>query len=256
MTGLSTATSIALIPTIAGVTFRQLVGRRRAVLLLLLSAVPVLLALMMRAADVQEVDVAAGGLLDRLIVGLVLPIIAVLFGTAAFGAEIEDGTIVYLLAKPVPRWAVVTAKLIAVVGATAVLAAGSAAVTSFIAVTWLGDEATRIAAVYILASAVGAVCYVALFITLSLFTRRALLVGFGYLLIWEGTLSSLLPGIANLSVRQYALGVGQLITELPSSWGAVLKPETALPLSIVLLVVCVVLSTRRLMRFEISGSGD
>jgi ABC-2 type transport system permease protein len=256
MTGLSTTKSLGLVPTIAGVTFRQLVGRRRALLLLLLCAVPVLVALMMRGADVRDVDAAAGGVLDRLIVGLILPIVAVLFGTAAFGAEIEDGTIVYLLAKPVPRWAIVAAKILAAVGATAALTVGSVALSSLIAITRLGDEATRIAEVYLLATAVGSICYVAVFVALSLFTRRALMIGFAYVLIWEGTLSSLLPGIANLSIRQYALGVGQLVTKVPSSWGAELEPETAVPLAVIVVVAATVLATRRLMRLEISGETD
>jgi ABC-2 type transport system permease protein len=256
MTGLSYSRSISLIPTIALVTFRQLLGRRRALLLLLLAAVPVLVAMLMRAAQVDDVDVVAGGLLDGLIVALILPIVAVLFGTAAFGAEIEDGTIVYLLAKPVPRWAIVAAKVLAVAGATIALTVGSVLLSSVIAILWLGELGVRMTGVYVLATAVGAICYVALFIALSLFTRRALLIGFAYLLIWEGALSSLLPGIANLSVRQYALGVGQLVADLPSGWGATLKPGTAVPLAIILVVVAMLLATRRLMRFEISGSSD
>ena len=53
----------------------------------------------------------------------------------------------------------------------------------------------------------GSACYVSLFLALSLFTRRALVIGIGYMLVWEGALSVMLPGIANLSIRQYALGV-------------------------------------------------
>ena len=63
---------------------------------------------------------------------------------------------------------------------------------------------------------VGSLCYVALFLALSLFTRRALVIGIGYSLVWEGALSSLLPGIANLSVRQYALGAGDGFYQLTS----------------------------------------
>ena len=35
---------------------------------------------------------------------IVLPLAAVLFGTGAFGAENDEGTILYLLAKPISRW--------------------------------------------------------------------------------------------------------------------------------------------------------
>lgn len=256
MTTLSHARSVSVIPTIALVTFRQLLGRRRALLLLLLATVPILVAILMRAAGVQDINLLAGGILDQLIMALILPLVAVLFGTAAFGAEIEDGTIIYLLAKPVARWAIVTAKLVAVAGATVALTLGSVLISAAIAILGVGDLGVRITGAYAVATVVGAICYVAVFIALSLFTRRALLIGFAYLLIWEGALSSLLPGIANLSVRQYALGVGQLVTELPRGWGANLQPGTAVPLAIILVVVALALATRRLMRFEISGSGD
>ena len=32
-----------------------------------------------------------------------MPLVAVIFGTGALGSELDDGTVVYLLAKPVPR---------------------------------------------------------------------------------------------------------------------------------------------------------
>jgi ABC-2 type transport system permease protein len=87
------------------ITLRQLLGRRRTILLLLLAAIPVLLAIVFRAANDADLEGFASGVLDAVAVTLLLPIVAVLFGTAAFGAEIEDGTILYLLAKPISRWA-------------------------------------------------------------------------------------------------------------------------------------------------------
>jgi len=255
MTALPHSTSVSLIPHIALVTVRQLLGRRRALLLLLLSAVPVLIAVLYRLAGAEKVDGFAGGVLEVLCLNLILPIMAVLFGTAAFGAEIEDGTIVYLMAKPVARWALVTAKLLAAIGLTAVLAVGSVVIASAIAIVPLGERGLQATEVYGTAMLVGAVCYVALFVALSLFTRRALLLGFGYVLIWEGALSNLLPGIANLSIRQYSMGVGQLFYDLAPE-RARLEPATAIPLAAILVVVATLLATRRLMRLELSGSGD
>jgi ABC-2 type transport system permease protein len=103
--------------------------------------------------------------------------------------------------------------------------------------------------------AVGSVCYVSLFLVLSLFTRRALLIGFVYVLVWEGALSSLLPGIANLSIRQYALGVGTAFWQM-SSKEAHLSASTALPLAVIVVVVAFSLATWRLTRFELPGGTD
>jgi ABC-2 type transport system permease protein len=107
----------------------------------------------------------------------------------------------------------------------------------------------------VLAMVVGSVCYVSLFLALSLFTRRALVIGIGYMLVWEGALSTLLPGIANLSIRQYALGAGDGFFQLTEE-AARLSPTTAVTLSAVLTVVALALAIRRLMRFELSGSTD
>ena len=213
------------------------------------------MALLIRAAGETDVDNFTGGVLDALCLTLVLPIVAVLFGTAAFGAEIEDGTIVYLMAKPVARWAIVAGKVLAAAGVTAVLAAGSVVIASAVVILPQGDRGLWATEVYAAAMIVGSLCYVSLFVALSLFTRRALLLGFGYVLIWEGALSNLMPGIANLSIRQYALGVGQIFYDLKPEF-ARLEPPTAIPLVIILLVVTMVLATRRLMRFEITGGTD
>ncbi len=247
--------SLASVPVILQITFRQLLGRRRTLLLLLLSAVPVLLAIVFWAANVNDVAGFAGGVLDAVGVTLLLPIVAVLFGTAAFGAEIEDGTILYVLAKPISRWAIVIAKLIGAAGLTALLTILSVLVSGAIVLAPLGEPGAAAWRAFVAAMAVGSICYVSLFLTLSLFTRRALLIGLVYVLVWEGALSALLPGIANLSIRQYSLGVANAFWQIDPK-EASLSPSTALPLAIVLVVVCLVIATRRLMRFELPGGTD
>ena len=89
---------------------RQLLGRRRTLLLVLLVRVPVLLALVFRAADADRRRALHAHRRSTPRVTLLLPLVAVLFGTAAFGAEIEDGTVVYLLAKPIRAGSIVLAK--------------------------------------------------------------------------------------------------------------------------------------------------
>jgi ABC-2 type transport system permease protein len=247
--------SVAAVPEITRITLRQLVSRRRALLLVLLSAAPVALAVVARLFKWNDAEGFGVLVLNGLALVFLLPLVAVLFGTAAFGAEIEDGTIVYLMAKPVGRWAIVVAKLLSTTAVTAALTIGSVLVASAIAELPLGQQGVQVTEVYVTAMAVGSICYVSLFVAFSLFTRRALLIGLGYMLIWEGALSNLLPGIANLSIRQYALGAGQLFYDLPPRQAA-LEPQTALPLAAILVVVAAVVATWRLMRFEISGSGD
>jgi ABC-2 type transport system permease protein len=247
--------SVAAVPLIVRVTLRQLMGRRRTVLLLLLAAIPILLAVVFWAAGQVDVHDFASGVLDAVGVTLLLPIVAVLFGTAAFGAEIEDGTVVYLLAKPISRWAIVLAKLVGAAGMTAFLTMASVFVSGAIVLAPLGEDGAAATRAFVAAMAVGSICYVSLFLVLSLFTRRALLIGLIYVLVWEGALSNLLPGIANLSIRQYSVGVANAFWQMRPE-EARLSPSTALPLAIVLVVVALALATWRLMRFELPGGSD
>ena len=255
MNGGSRSSSIRAIPEIVRVTLRQLLGRRRTILLLLLSVVPILMAVVFVAAGESDVDGFASSVLDVFSVTMLLPIVAVLFGTAAFGAEIEDGTIVYLLAKPISRWVVIVGKLIGATALTALLTMVSVSIAGLIALVPQGEHGMAALIGFLAAMAVGSVCYVSFFMALSLFTRRALMIGIFYFLIWEGLLSSLLAGIANFSIRQYSLGVATAFFPM-SGQEARLTPGTALPLAAILVVVALTLATRRLMRFELSGSGD
>jgi ABC-2 type transport system permease protein len=246
--------SLSAIPLIVQVTLRQLLGRRRAILLVLLSAVPILLAAVFRAGNDTKIPDFATGVLDAVAVTLLLPIVAVLFGTAAFGAEVEDGTILYLLAKPISRWAIVAAKFVGAFGVTALLTIVSVLISGAIALGAGGEQGAEATRAFIAAMLVGSICYVSVFLTLSLFTRRALLIGLVYVLVWEGALSSLLPGIANLSIRQYALGIASAFWKMPDE--ARLTPSTALPLAIIVVVIALVLATWRLRRFELPGGTD
>jgi hypothetical protein len=75
------------------------------------------------------------------------------------------------------------------------------------------------------------------------------------MLVWEGALSFILTGIANLSIRQYALGASKTVYELPLQ-EARLSAETAWILASVLVIVALLIATWKLMRFELPGGSD
>ncbi|MBA3587117.1 MAG: ABC transporter permease, partial [Chloroflexi bacterium] len=102
-----------MISTLASLTFRALLNRRRTLLLGLLGGVIVVVAVVYRlsaSADAEALDFT-GRLLANFGVAVLLPLVAVIVGTAALGSELDDGTIVYLLAKPIPRSVIVFVKL-------------------------------------------------------------------------------------------------------------------------------------------------
>ena len=255
MNGQRHVNPIVAVSEIARVSLRQLLGRRRTLLLVLLSVLPVLLAITFRLGGRTDIEPFTRRSFDVVTMTIVLPLVAILFGSGAFGAEIDDGTIVYLLAKPVPRWIVVAAKALSAVAVAILLTGASTALAGVIGLFPAGNEGVLATEAEVLAVVVGSVCYVALFLALSLFTRRALVIGIGYMLVWEGALSFILPGIANLSIRQYALGASKAIYVLPLQ-EARLSAETAFILSGILVAATLIVATWRLMRFELPGDSD
>ena len=103
--------------TISWITARGLFGRRRFLLLLPLPVLLVGLAVMSRSFGV-----AASNWGQPVLVGLglavVLPVVALIVGTGVLGSEIDDGTIVHILTKPLPRWQIVLPKLAVATGVT------------------------------------------------------------------------------------------------------------------------------------------
>jgi ABC-2 type transport system permease protein len=240
---------------ISRVTLRQLLGRRRTLLLVFLAALPVLLAVAFRVAGETEVERFTRRIFDTITMTILMPLVAILFGAGAFGAEIDDGTVVYLLAKPVPRWIAVAAKAFTAMAMAILLTGTSTALAGIIDMVPAGSDGVSATLAQVLAVVVGSACYVSLFLAVSLFTRRALVLGIGYMLVWEGALSFMLAGIANLSIRQYSLGASTAIYKLPLA-EVRLSAETAFVLSGVLVVVALVVAAWKLMRFELPGGSD
>ena len=181
-------------------TLRSLLGRRRAALLLVLPVLLLFLAWIVRAASGSD-PTSAAQLLSSFALGTVLPLLGLIAGTGAIGPEIDDGSIVYLLAKPVNRHTIVLSKLVVAVGAVLAFAA----VPTFAAGLVLAGTRANLAAGYALAVAVAGVAYCALFLLLAILTRTAVVIGLLYAIVWEGVVGGFVPGAQSLSVRQWAL---------------------------------------------------
>ena len=237
------------------VTARQLLGRRRTLLMALLALVPVLLAIIYRVGGSETGSIGGdreflAALFDALIITLLLPLVALLMGTSAFGAEIEDGTVIYLLAKPVGRLHLVLAKLAVAAGASFVLVGSSTLVAGLIVLGGVPDGPGLVAG-YLIGIAAGSVLYGAVFVALSLVTGRALIAGLIYVLIWEGLLASFFAGIQVLSIRQYVLGIADAAGVGGRITNDTLPAGSALAIGSVVLVVAVATGFRRLRSFEV-----
>ena len=237
---------------IARITLRQLLSRRRTILLLLLGLVMILVALALRVggnpANAQRVT---GTLLSTMGIGTLMPLVALLFGTGAIGSELEDGTAVYLLAKPISRATILLTKLVVAIGCSIPITCVPIFLAGIIGAGGLGDG---LVIAFTLAAVAGTAIYCAVFVALSLITGRALIFGLGYVLIWEGLLAGLFAGTRTFSIRQQTLAFADALTDVPRAvFHAELDLTTALVVAVVVGVGATVLAIRRLRRIEIAG---
>lgn len=236
--------------TLARLAFRQFTGSRRALLVVVLGALPVLMALLM-SAQTTGAEAALknyGWLFHLLTVSVLLPIVALVVGTSVFGAEVDDGTIAYVLGKPVARWRIVLTRIVAAGTATAAVLVPSTFLSATVGLR--GANAPGMAAACTAAVAVGGFLYCALFVALSLSTRRALVAGLAYVVLWEGSLSNTFGGSRALSIRQYTLAFAEEMSS-SSALGGRLDAGVALPMAVAVTVLATVHAIRRLRRFEI-----
>ena len=241
-----------MIEAILRLTVRSLLNRRRSVLMLLLALIPVFIALLVRLAgrDANPVRIEVN-ILDGLVVRTVLPLIALVLGTAAMGSEIEDGTVVYVLTKPVARWRIVIAKLLAAGGLTAALTAPAVLVTGLLVAGDQGGGA-QIAVAYAIASVIGSFLYSAVFLAASVATGRALIIGLVYTLLWEGLLAGLFAGTRAFSIREYTIGIAGILD--PDRIHPPLDAATSIVGAVGALVVALLLATRWLTSFQVRSA--
>jgi ABC-2 type transport system permease protein len=239
-------TAVTLSPTVVRLGTRSVFGHKRGILLFLLPVLLLGLAALIRGLAGQDPTIAVD-VLTSLGLTVVVPLVALLATTGLLAPEIDDGSISYLLAKPISRHTIVISKL--VVAAICVLI--FAAVPMLVAGLILLPDEPRLALGFALGSLVGGLAYCALFALLSVLSRHAVVIGLIYLLIWEGLLGGLLDGVRWLSITRWAGAIVEEVADLAlvENLGAVY--------SVVAMAVVTVLGTwltgRRLRAFNLTG---
>jgi ABC-2 type transport system permease protein len=189
-------------PTVARLTARSLLGRRRAYLLMALPGVLILLCVLVRLLAGEDNDITVG-ILGGFALSTLVPLLGLIAGTGSIGPEIDDGPIVYLLSKPLSRHSIAGTK--AAVAATVVSV--FAAVPVLVAGLVLAGTSERLAAGYFLGALVAGLAYATLFLLLAVVTRHAVVIGLIYALIWESLVGSYVPGAQTLSIQQWSLAL-------------------------------------------------
>ncbi|MFC8268200.1 ABC transporter permease [Streptomyces cinereoruber] len=234
-------------PTVARLTYRALLGRRRALILFLLPAMLLAISAAIRVLNGAD-DQAAADVLGGFALATMVPLIGVIAGTGAIGPEIDDGSIVYLLSKPVKRPTIIFTKLIVAIAVTMAFSAVPTLIAGFI----LNGNGQQVAVAYTVAALVASITYSALFLLLGTVSRHAVVIGLVYALVWETLFGSLIAGARTLSVQQWALALAEKVTG-----GGLVTSDVGLPTAVVLLVAVTVAATwfagQKLRRLTLAG---
>ena len=248
--------------TVLRLSLRQLGGRWRLLLILLLAALPIALAALVSATlseDESSNEEFINTLLDGLLIAGILPIVTMVLATASFGNEMEDRTLSYLVLRPVRRSLIVLPKLLA-----PIIVGGPVLVVSGIVATLLGGSSLGVVIVVLhgdgqaalavgTAVLAGVVAYAAIFTWAGLMTTRALAFGLIYVFIWEALITSFLGGVRYLSIRAYTLAIlhGMDDSSFASLEGRVIEFQAAIWGTIIVTLVFFLLTVRRLRRMDI-----
>ncbi|MGN0117633.1 MAG: ABC transporter permease subunit, partial [Streptomyces albidoflavus] len=149
-------------PTVARLTYRALLGRRRALILFVLPALLLVIAAAVRLLTGAD-DSTAEAVLGGFSLAVMVPIIGVVAGTGAIAPEIDDGSVVYLLAKPIKRPTIILTKLFVAIGVTMAFSAIPTLLAGFI----LNGNGGQLAVAYTVAALVASIAYAALFLLLG-----------------------------------------------------------------------------------------
>lgn len=233
--------------TVAGISYRAVAGRRRIWLLLLLPVILLGLVVLLRVLG-EDGEASAVALMQTFAISAMLPLAGVIIGTGVIGPEIDDGTILHLLAKPISRPLIALTKFLVAASLLAVFAA----LPTFVAAYLLVGGEQGIAVGFGVAALVGGTAYAALFLLLGIVSRHAVAIGIVYAIVWEGLVGSLVPGARTLSIQQWAQSVADQIST-SSFFTAEVALGLAVPALIGVTVVAVAWSGLRLRSFSLTG---
>jgi ABC-2 type transport system permease protein len=228
-------------------TLRGAMGRRRALLFALPAIILIGISALLKAK-------AHGNVWPPEVLGtvgyLILALTALIVGGSVLGAEIDDGSILHLLATPVNRRAVVLSKYLVAV----VLTIAFAAVPEYLAGAIATGASSGLAVGLFVGALAGSVIYNALFVMLTaVFSPgQALAIGMLYVLAWEGLLASLVPGVSLLSAEHYSLAVANSIAH-NAALHAYLNLGTGIGMGLAVTVASLAFASVVLSGFNVTG---
>jgi ABC-2 type transport system permease protein len=195
--------------TLLGLTLRELVGTKRALLYLAMLLVPVACSAWYAAGEEMGQDPLYlwGVIFVLAYLDFIVPMTALLLGSTLISGEQEGQTLTYLLTRPVPRWLVVLVKYgaaagVAIVGLT----------LSMLGTYWMltlhpypptGDKNFLYWALLAGVGIAALLVYLAIFLFAGMRFRRPAIAGLVFILAWENPIGFLNGVVRYLTVVHY-----------------------------------------------------
>lgn len=255
----SRVSGIATVRVVYRVILRQLLTRGRVAALVVIGAIVVLLGwLVGRASPTEEFppltdaevalqELEAGVFVVSLIgFTLLVPIVALVFAGASLGDTREDGTLVYLWLRPMPRAGVAVGAWLAAITVSLPLTLIPMTLTAY-----LLDTGSALVGAAVIATMVGIIAYSALFVLLGLTVKNPIVWGLGYILIWEGLVASFGSAAAKIAIRGYLSSVLTDRTGVDIELGD-LSQTAGIVVPLVVAVVALAMATYRLNNLEVA----
>ncbi len=177
---------------------RHQMTRGRLVLFAALAAISVLLGFVLTRSDARVEETT--NVISAFGLGLVVPVVSLVLGSAAIGNWLDDETLVYVWLRPVRRSLIALAATCAALTVTLPVVLISMAL---IAVIGSGSDAGVLIGALV-GSGVAAVAYTSIFVFFGSLIKRSLLWGLVYVFIWEFFVARASSGAAQLSISSYA----------------------------------------------------
>jgi ABC-2 type transport system permease protein len=211
--------------TVFDLALDQMLWSRRSLLVVVLLGLPVVFGVVYRAALGTRVAPhwtpldLYGWIVAVYYLGHILPLTALFYATSMVSEEVEAKTITYLLARPVPRGAILAGKFAAYLATSLLLALPATVVTFYLLIGAGGGDAIGAGFSDLLrdlgTGALALLSYGALFALLGVYLRRPIVPGLLFVFGWE-QLARLPGGLGRLTLTGH---LRSLISHRPMEEG-------------------------------------
>ena len=198
--------ALGTLSALYGLLLRSQVSVRRLLGVGGLGALALVLGLFARSNPLERQ--AAVDVVSSYGLALLVPLATLWLGTSVVGDLVEDRLLAYLWLKPVPRWQLPAAAVLATATVVLPLAALPLGASALVA------GAPEVAPPAVLASSLATVAYSALFVAAGLWFRRAVWWGLAFVLLWENGVAYAAEGSARFTVAGWASSILGLVSDV------------------------------------------